>query len=50
MTIRDNDDKTKSELDPWPVIVACLVEFDSYDIPGVYRQVRHVSRLEPHRT
>ena len=26
MTIRDNDDKTKSELDPWPVIVACLVE------------------------
>ena len=35
MTIRDNDDKTRSKLDPWPVIVACLFELDSYDIPSI---------------
>ena len=35
MIFRDNYDKTRSELDPWPVMVACLFGLDSYDIPGV---------------
>jgi hypothetical protein len=36
MIFRDNDEKTRRELelDPWPVIVACLFELDSYEIPG----------------
>ena len=29
MIFRDNYDKTRSELDPWPVMVACLFGLDS---------------------
>ena len=35
MTFLDNDDKARSELDPWPVIVGCLFELDSYGIPCI---------------
>lgn len=34
MTFPD-DDKTRNELDPWPVILACLFDLDSYEIPGI---------------
>ena len=30
-----DDSKTKTDLDPWPVILACLLGLDSYKIPDI---------------
>ena len=35
MTFPGNEDNTRNELDPWRVILACLFEIDSYEIPGI---------------
>lgn len=35
MAFPDHKDSTRNELDPWPVILACLFERDSYEIPGI---------------
>ena len=35
MTFPGDEDSTKEQLDPWRVILACLFELDSYEIPGI---------------
>ena len=35
MKFIDNEDSSRSELDPWRVILACLFEIDSHEIPRV---------------
>lgn len=35
MSFPDDGDKPRTELDPWPVILACLFGLDSYEIPGL---------------
>ena len=35
MNFRGYDDSSRNELDPWRVILACLFETDSYEIPNV---------------
>ncbi len=35
MILYADDGNTRRDLDPWPVILACLFELDSYEIPGI---------------
>lgn len=35
MSFLGNEDSSSNELDPWRVILACLFEINSYEIPGV---------------
>ncbi len=35
MSFPNDDGKTRRERDPWRVIVACLFELDSHEIPGI---------------
>lgn len=34
MKFPDDEDSSRSELDPWRIILACLFEIDSHEIPG----------------